>query len=72
MGRIITLDVDSSNTIIHAKILLQDKVGIPPEYLFLLFHGKQLQDEMTFADYEIQTDSTLHLVQKHPFGNREI
>tara|TARA_B100001094_G_C17730487_1_gene576338 strand:+ start:334 stop:564 length:231 start_codon:yes stop_codon:yes gene_type:complete len=61
-GKEIEIDIDLTDTMQRVKERVEEKEGIPPVQQRLIFAGKQMNDDKTAKDYNIEGGSVLHLV----------
>ena len=71
-GTTYTLDVNQGNTIYEVKVIIQNRTGVSPARQRLIFAGKVLEDGRTLSDYNIQKETTLHLVFRLTAGNGKL
>ena len=67
-GRTVSIVVEEDDTILNVKMKLQEKDDVPVDEQRLIFGGHQLEDKHTLKYYNIQRDSTIHLVLRLPGG----
>ena len=64
-GKTTTLDVACCDTIKIVKQMIQAKEGIPADHLRLTYRCKQLEDDRTLADYNVDAQATLGLFTRN-------
>ena len=61
-GQSFAFDVAISDTVKRVKEMLKDKAGTPTDLQRLVFAGSVLDDGQPLSHYNVQSESTLHLV----------
>mmetsp|Transcript_73415 Transcript_73415/g.147841 ORF Transcript_73415/g.147841 Transcript_73415/m.147841 type:complete len:96 (+) Transcript_73415:253-540(+) len=69
-GKTVTVEAEEEDTIEDIKNKIMEKEGVPVDQQRLIFGGKQLDSDKTLADYDVQEDSTFHMVLRLRGGNR--
>jgi hypothetical protein len=69
-GKSRTLDVNATDSIASIKQQMAEKEGVSAEEQRLIFAGKNLDDTKTLQDYNINAESTIHLVLRVKGGTR--
>ncbi|CAO2652208.1 Nn.00g004910.m01.CDS01 [Neocucurbitaria sp. VM-36] len=61
-GKEIELDIEPDYKVSRIKERVEEKEGIPPAQQRLIYGGKQMADDKTAQDYQLEGGATLHLV----------
>ena len=59
VGKQLTIEVESEDSIETVKSKIQDKEGVPPDQMIIYYKGKQLEDNRLLSDYNIQNHDTI-------------
>lgn len=62
VGKVLTFEFDGSESIGQIKQMIYELEGHPPvDQQRLIYNAKDLEDEKTLADYNVERETTLHL-----------
>ena len=71
-GKTITISISPEDKIFVLKFFIQLREGVPPDQQRLVFDGRQLEDNRSLADFNIQKESTIHWVLRLRGGNTKL
>lgn len=60
------IDVEPSDNVGSVKVKIKDRFWVDPENQILTFAGKELDDNRTFSDYNIQKDAVITFSLRNP------
>ena len=63
-GKHITLDVNPTDLVEDIKSIIFEREKIPIEHQHITFSGKLLEDKNNLEFYNVQKDSTFHLIAR--------
>ena len=69
-GRKQQYNFEDTSTVLSVKQALQEKEGIQVDQIRLIFSGKQLSDEKTLQEYNVNAGGTIHMVLQLRGGGR--
>ncbi|KDR84408.1 hypothetical protein GALMADRAFT_237260 [Galerina marginata CBS 339.88] len=61
-GKEIELDIDPEDKITRIKEKVEEQSGVPPPQQRLIFGGRQMNDDKTAKEFNINAGAVLHLV----------
>ncbi|XP_037673521.1 E3 ubiquitin-protein ligase parkin isoform X2 [Choloepus didactylus] len=66
------VEVDSDTSILQLKEVVAKRQGVPTDQLRVIFAGKELRDDSTLQNCDLDQQSVVHVVQRLQRGGREM